>query len=212
MSDLKITDFGVSYVYGRVIHWLASEFDKIIEIYKDKLPKKSLRPEYPKFLWMAPPIHKHFHDNTQCNKMGNSIKSTLDILSNHWMLRLKKFWDYNDSHIFKNSSFTEEGSGNSGNLRIRQFNSGSSIYVQKIHLLFLLMQKATRRSRVWSMFLTGNHTMTIALPTNKETLVSTLIVIPASICFIGLEMVVNYQLHLCSIDYVLLKLFDFDVY
>ena len=55
MDLIKDIDATVSYVFGALLHWLVTEFDKLVEIQKDRLPFKARKLEYPTFLWMSPP-------------------------------------------------------------------------------------------------------------------------------------------------------------
>ena len=43
--------YGISDVYGRIVHWLAAEYNKIVECHKDNLQNKSLKEDYPQFVW-----------------------------------------------------------------------------------------------------------------------------------------------------------------
>ena len=64
-------DFGISNILGRLIHWLAMEFNKLVETQKDKLPPKAIRKGYPTFIWMAPPENINFNNNDMRHKIGS---------------------------------------------------------------------------------------------------------------------------------------------
>ena len=91
------------------MHWLASEFDKIVSVHKENMPNKAIRSEYPSFLWLAPPQHKNFHDNHLRSKMTRSIKSALIQQKSHMMLTLKKIWDYENGSLHFHNKFTSIG-------------------------------------------------------------------------------------------------------
>ena len=76
----KYTGFGTSDIYGRIIHWLSNQFAKLVAIQKDRLPKKALKPDYPTFIWMAPPTNVRFPDNESRIKMAKSIKNVIKII------------------------------------------------------------------------------------------------------------------------------------
>ena len=98
-----------SYVYGTLIHWLAAEFNKMVDIQKDRLPKKAVKKENPTFIWIAPPQHMEFPDNEERVKFTGSLKRSLDIQPNHLMLQMKKIWHYEDRFTYQMFSFTELG-------------------------------------------------------------------------------------------------------
>ena len=82
--------------------WLASEFEKSLETYKDMLPQKAKKPNLPFLLWMAPPTHCHFTQKEnevwilqqQCLKEIISTKPCMQVL------HMVKFWDAEDRSSF----------------------------------------------------------------------------------------------------------------
>ena len=57
---------GSESAYERVLKWLMCQFDRLIKTQKEYLPKKSKKqPLQPMFIWIAPPNHKNFKDNTE---------------------------------------------------------------------------------------------------------------------------------------------------
>ena len=42
INSVLYKDYGVSDTYGRIVHWLAAEFNKVVEIHKDHLPKRAV--------------------------------------------------------------------------------------------------------------------------------------------------------------------------
>ena len=109
ICTFKYADYGVSEAFGHIIHSLAAEFNKIVESYKDKLPLKALRKEYPKFIWIAPPLNCSFDNNILRNKLTKSIKSTLEIQQHQMMLKIVICWEYDNSSLYRNGFFTADG-------------------------------------------------------------------------------------------------------
>ena len=102
-------DEGISEILGQITHWLTAEITKIIENYKDKLPGKALHAGYPQIVWMAPPLNCNFNNNIARNKLGKSMKASIDIQPNHIILKLLKIWEYDNSSLFREGHFTPEG-------------------------------------------------------------------------------------------------------
>ena len=61
----NIDNFGMSIVYGRLTHYLLSEFNRLLTIKKESMPHKAVRPNYPHILWINPPTHCNFLNNTR---------------------------------------------------------------------------------------------------------------------------------------------------
>ena len=94
-------------------NWLMSEFDKVLESYKDLLPNKAKCPLHPQFLWIAPPMHKYFNcfNNKQCLIQGQCLVEIAKTKNNMTVLQMVKFWDHNDHNSFLRDQqrFTTEG-------------------------------------------------------------------------------------------------------
>ena len=98
-----------SYVFGALLHWLCEEYSKIIEGYKDKLPVKSVKTEYPTIIWIAPPQHAGFTNNPIREKMDKVMKKTIEDFNGQIMLRMKKIWDPQDTRLTHNGTLMEVG-------------------------------------------------------------------------------------------------------
>ena len=92
ITDVEFKGFGVSEIYGKMIHWLVTESNKLVEIHKENLPEKAIRETFPSFLWMAPPQNARFTNNALRGKFTKSLKTLLDLQERHMMLKLKKVW------------------------------------------------------------------------------------------------------------------------
>ena len=99
----------VLYVYGIFIHWLASEFNKIVESHKDILPKKAKKMNYPTFIWIALPTYCNFDNNHIRQKLSASMKTTLEIQKQHIMLKMLKIWEFSDRNAYRDGHYTQIG-------------------------------------------------------------------------------------------------------
>ena len=109
INAIPYEGYGISDIYGRIVHWLAAEYNKIIECHKDNLQNKSLKEDYPQFVWFPPPQNKNFSENALRSKFAKSVKASLHIQRNHMMLKLIKIWTYDNDNLATNSSYTPEG-------------------------------------------------------------------------------------------------------
>ena len=98
-------------VYTSLINWLAVEFNKLVNIHKDRLPMRAVKGEYPHFVWIAPLRHVNVKNNYYREKITSSIKTVTSTFNNHIMLQLKKIWDAEDRTLFKHKRLTEIGLG-----------------------------------------------------------------------------------------------------
>ena len=109
INNLVTEKFGVSEIYSRIIHWLAAEINKFVEIHKEGLPTKSVKADYPSFVWIPPAQNVNFANNALRNKFAKSLKTSLEVLPNHMMLKLIKLWDYGDTSLAKDDAYTVLG-------------------------------------------------------------------------------------------------------
>ena len=96
-------------IYDKALEWLIQEYNKLIDIQKDRLPKRAIKEEYPQFVWFAPPFHIKAHDNFLRAKFTKSLNAITGSKNNHMMLHLKKIWDENDRSLKKHGRLTEVG-------------------------------------------------------------------------------------------------------
>ena len=100
-----------SYIIGAALHWLISEFNKIIDIHRDRLPERAKKADYPTFIWMGAPFHRNFKDNDEREKFNDNLREALMGHKNHIMLHPKQGWDPDDISLFKNGTFSKMGFG-----------------------------------------------------------------------------------------------------
>ena len=109
VHNMNHDNFGIMHMLSTSIMWLASELHKITLAYKEKLPKKSKKSDYPMFLWVSAPLHKNFSDNNLHQKFNTCLDKVVDTFSNMKMIRMKKEWEFDDPSIFRLGKFSSEG-------------------------------------------------------------------------------------------------------
>ena len=99
----------------QIVEWLLREISRSLESYKEYLPKKSVRPNIPHLLWIAPPTHCNFPDleNYRREQYGKALEFAVTSYSNMSCLHMIKFWDHHDASAFLNEEkykrFTANG-------------------------------------------------------------------------------------------------------
>ena len=111
INTINIDSFGMSLACGKILHYLFSEFHKIISARKDMLHLKAKRPHYPEVIWINPPFHSGFGNNAQRNKFTKAFDTTAAIYNDTWSLKLKRIWDPQSSDLFLKEAnrFTAKG-------------------------------------------------------------------------------------------------------
>ena len=89
-----------SFTFGWIIHWLMTEFDRMMKSFKEKLPNKAKKAGFPHWLWIEPPLHKSFQDNDLRRKFGQCLQNMGKLHTDTLVLVLKKIWDPGDSSLF----------------------------------------------------------------------------------------------------------------
>ena len=96
----NINKFGMSLAYGKLLHYLMSEINKLILAKKDFLPVRSRCPHQSEMIWINPPFHSGFKNNSQRNKFSRAFDTTAAIYDDTWSLKLKHIWDTQGSELF----------------------------------------------------------------------------------------------------------------
>ena len=98
---------------GRMTEWLAREFSRVVESYKDNLPSKAKNDTWPHLLWIAPPAHRYFSHSANSKReiFGNCLSTVVKMYSNMTLLRMIKVWDSEDttSVLYDSSRYTAQG-------------------------------------------------------------------------------------------------------
>ena len=55
-------------------------------------------------LWIVPPFHSGFPDNSQCAKFSKALDTTAALYPNMWALKLKKIWNPEDTSLYLQES------------------------------------------------------------------------------------------------------------
>ena len=74
----------------RLLNYILTEHKRCIASYKDYLPAKSLRPTYPRILWIQAPEHECFTNNRLRYKFNRCLEELVKYHSNVFTLELKK--------------------------------------------------------------------------------------------------------------------------
>ena len=69
----KDETFGYTIIIGTALNWLVNEIRKLISGYKDKLPNKAKKTDFPAILWAESPTHKSFEDNFQRKRFNSCL-------------------------------------------------------------------------------------------------------------------------------------------
>ena len=102
---------GLTKPLGRIIDAVMREYNNLINIQKEFLLKKAKKADYPKIVWIEPPLHANFNNNTERRKMIRAMNDVVKFHDNNFMLWLKKVWDAENLNLFskKYNCFTNEG-------------------------------------------------------------------------------------------------------
>ena len=90
--------------YHRVLHWLLTQYSRIIQSWKEYLPTKAKAMGYPNIVWIKPPTHVHFDNNSERLEFGKSLSNVAQFQENVFVLKLKKVWDESDTTLFVKES------------------------------------------------------------------------------------------------------------
>ena len=107
------SSMGVTAEFSVVLDKLMNDMRKMISAYKDFLPKKGKKPDYPHILWIEAPLHDKF--STKQNKVREMFNKALKIsvakIPGFSVLHLKKIWDLENGNLYlsEQQRFTAEG-------------------------------------------------------------------------------------------------------
>ena len=94
-----------------VLNYIMTVYDRAISAFKENLLTKSSKSEgYPLILWIQPPMHEHFPNNSHRFRFNKSLEEVVKLHAATFTLPLKKVWDHKDISLFLSSQrFTPEG-------------------------------------------------------------------------------------------------------
>ena len=97
----RINGVKIENIYQRVVKMLVMQIERIVDSFKEKLPSKANRRNWPHIIWVSPVQHRNF--NFINNKNRDKFTTCLDEEVKHhkWMssLQLKQTWDADDRSL-----------------------------------------------------------------------------------------------------------------
>ena len=114
-------ELGLSLICGTQLNWIAREFNRIVQAHKDRLQKKSVRTDSPKFIWMAAPFNINFRDNKSREKFNKALQKAINVVPGMSIMRMVIEFNYGDS-----SSFIKEANRFSSDGLLRYWTSVDS--------------------------------------------------------------------------------------
>ena len=106
-----ISGFGITRSLGKILDWIQTEFDRMVEIHKDRLPNKAKKAAYPHFIWIEPPLNDNFNNNESRRKFNRALNTVTALHQNTSVLQLKKVWSEHDLQLYlqKEDRYTSSG-------------------------------------------------------------------------------------------------------
>ena len=84
----------------KAIHWLMTEFGRLVEAQQDYLPKRGIRVDYPHFIWIEPPTHNNFRNNALRELFAAALEKETLLFPRVSAVPLKKVWEFNRMSFF----------------------------------------------------------------------------------------------------------------
>ena len=97
--------------YRKCLLHLVNEFRKAIATFKDKLPAKSKRYNWPHTVWIMPVQHCNMHNESLISEFNTVLEETVAVQQHMSVLRLKQIWDNHDMSLYMHQfrRFTSDG-------------------------------------------------------------------------------------------------------
>ena len=109
----KHCEAGVSKPLSRIINQIMTNHDRMVSSYRDSLPARCVKSDFPHFLWIQAPTHTNFTDenNALRIKFNRCLEEAVNFHPNTSSLQLKKVWCYDDRNLFLADAqrYTTEG-------------------------------------------------------------------------------------------------------
>ena len=111
LESVHFNKYGTSVLLGILMEWLFNQMYRAIKAYKEFLPKKALRQEYPQLIWIEPPLHKNFADNDRRKKFASALNITAKLYEECTVLQLRKIWETDNVNLYLGAQqrYTVEG-------------------------------------------------------------------------------------------------------
>ena len=76
---------------------------------KQYLPSRALKADYLRIYWAEVPQHVNFTNNLLRQKINSVAQAAADKYSCFKILKMKKFWDADNTNLFRNNRFSGKG-------------------------------------------------------------------------------------------------------
>ena len=101
INMLGDTNQSISKAFSKMINFIMTEYEHCVATFKENLPAKCIRNVgFPHFLWIQPPKHKNFSNNSQHYKFNRCLEENVKLHPHTYTLALKKGWDDIDDNLF----------------------------------------------------------------------------------------------------------------
>ena len=91
---------GMSRALGKLIDRVMSDHEKAVNTYKDMLPFKAKKSDFPVFVWILAPTHDNFANNFERHKFNKCVENMAKFHERTFALHLKKVWDCTDTKLY----------------------------------------------------------------------------------------------------------------
>ena len=81
--DTECDRHAESYPLTKMLEWLMTELTRVVAAYKDYLPEKSKKDNYPHFMWVQTPFHINFNNNEHQENFNKNLARSGKILHQH---------------------------------------------------------------------------------------------------------------------------------
>ena len=100
---------GVSEIYGRILHWLASEIHEIIGTRRDALPQRAKKFGYPMVFWISLPYHQNFVNRVNRHKFNQAMDTVTALYPEMKSLHIRRIWSNVDTSVSRIGLITTDG-------------------------------------------------------------------------------------------------------
>ena len=107
----SLNQHDLTRAYSKLLNHVMQDMGHNVASFKEYMPAKSLKPNYPQFLWIQAPLHENFSNNEQCIKFNRSLEEVSKLHAHCYTLVLKRVWDPKNLNFFLKDSqrYTAEG-------------------------------------------------------------------------------------------------------
>ena len=111
IKSVKHDGAGTAEIFGQVLKNLMLGVHRTVQAYKDQLPNKSKRFDYPALLWVEAPLHVNFPSRWNMHRsiFNNCLASLVQGYPEMYILWLKKIWNYDDPALCFDRRITASG-------------------------------------------------------------------------------------------------------